>query len=145
MTPTELRAEAAVSSTRDESGAHTATAWQVEAEHHAGKVDLLAYAGRRGEGFGLGQTNIGENGTRKIGLDGRLKLGRALEASLSAWNERHLDSGATRTAARALLEYRGLSRTARAVSAEMTRRPATGMSALTSVSGISSPSRAKML
>ena len=87
----------------------TATAWQVEAEHHAGNIDLLAYARQRGDGFGLGQTNAGENGTRKFGFDGRAQARpQTCRSAGSAWHEDYLDSGATRTAGRALVEYRGL-------------------------------------
>ncbi|HEX2763090.1 MAG TPA: hypothetical protein VHM92_04480 [Allosphingosinicella sp.] len=100
----EVRAEVAVSDSDGAAG--TATAWQIEAEHHGSKVDLLAYARERERGFGLGQTSGAEDGTRKFGVDGRVRLDDAWALSGSAWHEDYLGSDARRIAARALLEYR---------------------------------------
>jgi len=110
---TEIRAEAAVSDTRATGGAAptpgqggTAMAWQIEAEHHDGRFDVLAYARERQAGFGLGQLNASENGTRKIGVDGRARLSESLSLTGSAWHEDYLGSEARRIAGRALVEYR---------------------------------------
>lgn len=108
---TEIRAEVAVSDHEAKPGASapsggTATAWQIEAEHHGSKLDLLAYARERESGFGLGQTNAGENGTRKFGLDARARFGDGWSLAGSAWHEDYLGSEARRIAARALVEYR---------------------------------------
>lgn len=124
-TSTEVRAEAAVSETEARPGTGTgsgdgngtggtATAWQVEAEHHGSRVDLLAYAREREAGFGVGHLSGAENGTRKIGLDGRVRFGDALSLTASAWHEDYLLSDARRLAGRALLEYRGQGITGRA-------------------------------
>ncbi len=108
---TEIRAEVAVSDSEPKSGsatesAGTATAWQIEAEHHGSKIDLLAFARERESGFGLGQTGAAENGTRKFGLDARARFGDTWSLIGSAWHEDYLGSGARRIAARALIEYR---------------------------------------
>jgi uncharacterized repeat protein (TIGR01451 family) len=108
---TEIRAEVAVSDNEAKSGspaasAGTATAWQVEAEHHGSKLDVLAYARERQAGFGLGQTSGAEDGTRKFGLDARARLSEAWSLTGSAWHEDYLASDARRIAARALVEYR---------------------------------------
>lgn len=108
---TEIRAEFAVSDHEAKSGSATpsggtATAWQVEAEHHGSRVDLLAYAREREAGFGLGQTSGAEDGTRKFGLDARARLGDKWSLTGSAWHEDYLGSDARRLAARALVEYR---------------------------------------
>jgi uncharacterized repeat protein (TIGR01451 family) len=108
---TEIRAEVAVSDNEAKAGSAavstgTATAWQVEAEHHGSKLDLLAYAREREAGFGLGQTGGAEDGTRKFGLDARARLGETWSLTASAWHEDYLASDARRIAARALLEYR---------------------------------------
>ena len=105
---TEIRAEAAVSrSTKDGTPGHsTAVAWQVQAEHHAGKLDVLAYAQQRDGGFGVGQLNTVESGTRKFGIDGRISLTDHLQFNGSAWHETLLGSDANRDAMRANLEYR---------------------------------------
>jgi len=119
---TEIRAEVAVSDTSATGAAAvpgqgqggTATAWQIEAEHHDRRFDLLAYAREREAGFGVGQLNASENGTRKFGFDARARLSEALSIVASAWHEDYLNSDARRIAGRALLEYRGRSFSARA-------------------------------
>jgi hypothetical protein len=108
---TEVRAEVAVSDGRSRGGSTTAsgtaTAWQIEAEHHGPRLDLLAYAREREGGFGVGQLNAGENGTRKFGFDARARFGTAWSLTGSAWHEQYLASAARRVAGRGLLEYRG--------------------------------------
>ncbi|HZG33591.1 MAG TPA: hypothetical protein VEZ59_09980, partial [Sphingopyxis sp.] len=107
---TEIRAEIAVSDASAKPGssvaaAGRATAWLVEAEHHSRTVDVLAYVRERQTGFGAGQLNRGEDGTRKFGLDARLRATRTLSLTGSAWQEDYLDVGSRRRAARALAEY----------------------------------------
>ncbi|HEX8512448.1 MAG TPA: hypothetical protein VF688_05010 [Allosphingosinicella sp.] len=116
---TEIRAEVAVSDSESKSASATepvgtATAWQVEAEHHGSRIDLLAYARERESGFGLGQTSGAENGTRKFGLDARARFGDTWSLIGSAWHEDYLGSDARRIAARALIEYRRPDLTGRA-------------------------------
>jgi hypothetical protein len=106
---TEVRAEVAVTD-----GAQTATAWQVEGEHHGSRFDVIAYAREQESGFGIGQQNASENGTRKFGLDGRARISDALSLTGSAWTEDYLASDARRIAGRALIEYRGATTSARA-------------------------------
>ena len=108
---TEIRAEIAVSDASAKAGSSaadsdgTAKAWLVEVEHHSSTADFLAYLRERESGFGSGQLNASENGTRKFGLDGRLRVGRGLSLSGSAWQEEYLDLGSRRRAAQALAEY----------------------------------------
>jgi hypothetical protein len=112
---TEVRAEIAVSERRGEAAtAGTAHAWQVEAEHHGPAFDVLAYARERQAGFGLGHTSGAEDGTRKLGLDARARLGDAFSFTGSAWREDYLATDARRLAARGLFEYRGRDVSARA-------------------------------
>lgn len=108
---TEVRAEIGVSDATGRSGAPvaangTATAWLVEAEHHGKALDLLAYAREQESGYGIGQTNGAENGTRKFGFEGRVRATSDLSILGSAWNEDYLGSAARRTAGKALVEYR---------------------------------------
>jgi uncharacterized repeat protein (TIGR01451 family) len=111
---TEVRAEVAVSHTHSGGNADTATAWLLQAEHHGPRFDVLAYARERQAGFGVAQLTGAENGTRKIGLDARARLGTSLSLTASAWHEDYLLSDARRIAGRALLEYRGGDFTGRA-------------------------------
>ena len=108
---TEIRAEFAASRATAKSGtatpvSGTTTAWLVEAEHHGSKYDIFAYAREQQAGFGVGQTSNAENGTRKFGFDGRLRLTPALSLVGSAWQEDYLRSTARRQAGKALVEYR---------------------------------------
>ena len=106
---TEVRAELAVSDAKAVNGSTaaggTAKAWLIEAEHHSSNADFLAYVRTREAGFGTGQLNSGENGTRKSGFDARMKASRNLSVTGSAWQEDYLDTNARRRAARALVEY----------------------------------------
>ncbi|KGB57137.1 hypothetical protein FG91_00245 [Sphingopyxis sp. LC81] len=106
---TEVRAELAVSDAKAVNGSTTADgvakAWLIEAEHHSSNADFLAYVRERETGFGTGQLNSGENGTRKFGFDARVKASRTLSVTGSAWQEDYLETSARRRAARALVEY----------------------------------------
>ena len=116
VTPTtEVRGEAALSRATPSSGARTtSTAWLVEVEHHDGRLDALAYAGQRDLGFGLGQTNEVENGTRKLGIDLRWHANDNLSVTASAWHHVMLADNAKSDAARILAEYRRGDSSARA-------------------------------
>lgn len=106
---TEVRAELAVSEAKAVNGgtaaAGTAKAWLIEAEHHSSNADFLTYVREREAGFGTGQLNSGENGTRKFGFDARVKASRNLSVMGSAWQEDYLETSARRRAARARAEY----------------------------------------
>ena len=105
---TEIRAEFAGSESEGKAAGSAktdATAWLVEAEHHNSALDLLAYAREQKSGFGVGQQNGAENGTRKFGVDARLRAGKRLAVTGSAWQQEQLGSGARRRAARILAEY----------------------------------------
>ncbi len=108
---TEIRAEFARSDTSARGTATTssggaANAWLIEAEHHGPKYDIFAYAREQQSGFGVGQLNASETGTRKFGFDGRLRLGENLSIIGSAWQEEYLASIARRQAGQARVEYR---------------------------------------
>jgi uncharacterized repeat protein (TIGR01451 family) len=107
---TEVRAELAMSDAKAQSGSPVAAtgsakAWLIEAEHHSSSIDFLAYLRERETGFGAGQLNRGEDGTRKFGFDARLRATRTLSLIGSAWQEDYLDVGSRRRAARLLAEY----------------------------------------
>ena len=106
----EVRAEFAVSDATARAGTTgmnegSSTAWLVEAEHHGAKYDVLAYAREQQAGYGVGQLNGSETGTRKFGFDGRARLTEQLSVLGSAWQEDNLGSTARRQAGRVLGEY----------------------------------------
>lgn len=100
---TEVRVEAA---TGGRAGINAGAAWLVEAEHHGTSLDVLAYARQQDFGFGIGQQNLVEAGTRKIGFDGRVRITDQLSLTGTAWHQDQLNSAGTRTAADIRLEWR---------------------------------------
>jgi uncharacterized repeat protein (TIGR01451 family) len=110
-TGTEIRAEFAGSSGQAKAGsgardAGGATAWLVEAQHHGEKVDVLAYVRQQDAGFGVGQTNRGAVGTRKFGVDARMRVTDNLSISAIGYQEDYLETNARRRAISAEAEYR---------------------------------------
>ena len=105
---TEIRAEFAHSHSKrvGSAGISSSNAWLIEAEHHGAKYDIFAYAREQQAGFGVGQINANETGTRKYGFDGRLRIGDNLSLVGSAWQEEYLAGIARRQAGQARLEYR---------------------------------------
>lgn len=101
---TEIRLEAAHTDSSDSRG--TAGAYLAELEHHGARFDALAYVRQQDVGFGVGQQNAAEAGSRKFGVDGRVKLGRRFSLVGAAWRETNLATDAERDAAEARLEYR---------------------------------------
>ena len=93
-TSTEVRSEAAASI---ENGV-VAAAWQVEAEHHTGNVDILAFARTVESEYGVGQQNNADQGRRKIGLDARYSVTEDVKVTGSAWHDASLIDAAQRNA-----------------------------------------------
>ncbi|GAA0658523.1 putative repeat protein (TIGR01451 family) [Sphingomonas insulae] len=102
-TATEVRGEFATGGKR---GLGRDIAFLAEAEHHGGGLDLLGYVRQQDGGFGVGQQNLVEAATRKIGIDGRVALTDRLSVTSTVWHQDMLASPATRTAGEARLEYR---------------------------------------
>lgn len=100
---TEIRAEAGAGGRK---GIDQGRAWLVEAEHHGSLADVIAYARQQDRDYGFGQQNGGEAGSRKIGVDGRIRLGGLWSIAASAWHQQDLDGPASRIAADARVEYR---------------------------------------
>lgn len=100
---TELRGEVAGGG-RD--GIGGALAFLAEAEHHGAGVDLLLYARQQDAGFGVGQQNLVEAGTRKLGGDARIKLSERLALTGTGWHQTQLVGPGARIAGEAKLEYR---------------------------------------
>jgi hypothetical protein len=98
-----VRMEAA---TGGRDGIRDGQAYLAEVEHHGGGVDMLAYVHRQDRSFGVGQQNLGEAGTQKIGFDGRLRLGSRLSVTGTAWLQDNLEDVGRRVAGEARVEYR---------------------------------------
>lgn len=100
---TEIRAEAATGGT---TGLGDGRAFLAEIEHHSAGKDALVYVRQQDYGFGVGQQNVVEAGTRKFGFDGHVVIAPKLSATGSAWYQQQLDTPGTRTAAEVRVEYR---------------------------------------
>lgn len=93
---TELRAEIARSDSDEPARQPSATAYLGELRHISETLDLRAYLREQEAGFGVGQTFATEDGTRKAGVDGRLRLGRHWDGVAEAFTVENLDTGAER-------------------------------------------------
>lgn len=126
---TEIRAEAAVS--RRE-GVES-TAWLVEAEHHTGKLNVLAYARQSGRDFGTGQQNGVELGRRKFGVDGRYALSENASFVARSWYDESTTDASSRFGVQGDFVYRGLSGEGRIGVAHLTDHLADGRTATSTV------------
>ena len=86
-------------------GLGAGTAWLAEVEHHGRRIDGTLYARQQDDGFGLGQQNLVEAGTRKVGVDGRIVLTDRLGITATGWYQQNLAAPGTRIAGEARLEY----------------------------------------
>ncbi|MHB8844928.1 MAG: hypothetical protein ACYC7L_09290 [Nitrospirota bacterium] len=102
---TKLRAEVAKTE-NDKLGTVTeGTAYLAEVTHHSEKMDGRAYVREQEAGFGLGQQNGTETGTRKIGMDLNYRLTRAWSVGGEAYRSENLNTGAERDVAEARGRY----------------------------------------
>lgn len=116
---TEIRAEFAASDGTSKAGtsvvdAGGAAAWLVEAEHHDEKFDVSAYYREQQAGFGVGQTNVSEIGTRKFGAEARAHITDKLSISALGYQENYIETGARRRVASGEIQYRDGATTASA-------------------------------
>lgn len=80
---TEIRAEAGASRREGRRD----YAWLLEAEHHSGSLDVLAYARSLDPGYGVGQQSRAERGRRKLGIDARMELTGEIALAGSVWRD----------------------------------------------------------
>ena len=100
-TATVVRAEVA---NGGRGGLAAGTAYLAEVEHHGTSLDVLAYVRQQDAGFGVGQQNAVEAGTRKIGIDARAVLAPRTVLTTSAWTQKLLDGSATRSSGEIRIE-----------------------------------------
>jgi uncharacterized repeat protein (TIGR01451 family) len=93
---TKVRAE--LSKTKnDESGAEMdGTAWLAEVSHRSDKFDGRAYIRELEPGFGLGQQNNSETGTRKSGYDLTYRMNQSFSLQSDAFRQENLTTNAVR-------------------------------------------------
>jgi uncharacterized repeat protein (TIGR01451 family) len=107
LTPeTELRVEIAKSEGQNATSDLEGSAYIAEVEHRGESLNALAYLRRQGAEFGVNQQNGAESGTLKAGVDAQVRLGEHFAVQGQTYRQENLESGATRDAADAQLEYR---------------------------------------
>lgn len=99
---TELRAEMGMSFHHGDQ----AQAWLVEAEHHDGKLDMIAYARSADRDYGVGQMSGAERGRRKYGFDARYQVSDPLSLAASTWYDDSLTDASHRFATQLGAQYR---------------------------------------
>lgn len=99
--------EAEVATSESQAGAITSdgNAFKVEVEHVGETVVGRVYARQQDEGFGLGQQSGGESGTRKVGVEGTVKIDAQMDVSGQVYQQDVLATGAQRQVAEAALRY----------------------------------------
>ncbi len=103
---TKLKAELAHSNSNVANTSSSGSAYLAEVVHQDDKYDAKAYVRQQDGGFGLGQQSGSENGTRKIGAEGRLKLSDTMQVQGQAYHQETLGTGATRDVADARIEQK---------------------------------------
>ncbi len=93
---TELKAELARSESDDPTAANEATAWLTQLQHVTERLDARAYVREQEAGFGVGQQLRSEEGTRKVGLDGRYRISEWLFLEGETYRQEVLETGAQR-------------------------------------------------
>jgi uncharacterized repeat protein (TIGR01451 family) len=103
---TKLKAEFANSNSSVAGTKSSGSAYLAEVSHQDDKYDAKAYVRQQDGGFGLGQQAGSENGTRKIGAEGRLKMSDTVQIQGQAYRQQTLGTGATRDVADARVEQK---------------------------------------
>lgn len=126
---TEIRAEVALSRREGVDS----TGWLVEAEHHTGNLDVLAYARQTAQDFGTGQQNGVELGRRKFGVDGRYAISDNASFVARSWYDESTTDASSRFAVQGDFVYRGQSGEARIGLAHFNDHLADGSNATSTV------------
>ncbi|MFZ5502892.1 MAG: hypothetical protein ACOY3V_05105 [Pseudomonadota bacterium] len=92
---TKLRAEVAQSDSNRAGVSGSGSAWLGEVSHHQDDWDGKAYLRQQEGSFGLGQQAAAEISTRKMGVEGRLKLSATLSLNGQAYRQENLTTGAS--------------------------------------------------
>jgi uncharacterized repeat protein (TIGR01451 family) len=93
---TEVRAELARSESDDPAFAAEANGYLATVRHQSERVEANLFLGELEPGFGTGQQLSTEVGTRKLGVDARVKLAGEWQALAEAFQNRVLTTGAER-------------------------------------------------
>lgn len=102
---TEFRAEI-VRSNREELGVTVSgTAHSAYVKHQSERIDVSAYIKEVEDDFGLGLQSAAETGIRKVGIDGRVKIGKNYFFDGEATWQQNIETEDIRSTARGRLRY----------------------------------------
>jgi uncharacterized repeat protein (TIGR01451 family) len=102
---TAIRGEFAHTDTSFGDDSRDGNAWLAEIERHSRNLDAKLYYRQQDEGFGLGQQNESETGTRKFGLDAAYKLTDSLSLGGQLYRQYNLSAGNVQDVAEAKATY----------------------------------------
>lgn len=93
---TKARVEAAATRTETGSTSTEGSAYLAQIEHRSERVEGRAYVREQEAGFGLGQQNGSETGTRKLGFDAAYRVDGINSVRGEAFRQENLNTGAVR-------------------------------------------------
>ena len=100
-----LRAEAATTKTDQDGVTSNGDAYLAELQHRSETVEGKAYVREQQVGFGLGQQNASESGTRKVGADLNYRINKPWTVSGEVFEQNDLSTGAVRDMAEVRSNY----------------------------------------
>lgn len=103
---TEIRAEVATTKSKLESGETSGIAYLAEIEHRDGRLEASGYIREQESGFGLGQQNSSESGTRKVGAEATYWVADNVELTAEAYRKTGLAAGNTQDVISSGTQYR---------------------------------------
>lgn len=104
---TEFETEFARTNVEADGAERTGDAYRAELIHRSGRLDGRAYFREQDGGFGLGQQNSSESGTRKFGLDAIQRFNERFSIGGKAYRQMILGTDAERDVGEASLSYTG--------------------------------------
>ncbi len=96
---TKIKAEMAMTNTDEGGGASDGSAWLAEVSHRSDKLEGKTYVREQEPGFGLGQQNNSETGTKKTGFDLTYHLSQSFDLTSDAFRQENLTNNAVRNMA----------------------------------------------
>lgn len=120
------------STLRLEAGSSTGgVAYLAELQHATDTTEAVAYYRQQASNYGLGQSPLGQGGTRKTGVDVRQKVGSDLSVVATAYQETSMRDASERTYGDVRVEHRDEGRTVFAGARHVEDTGATGASSTT--------------
>lgn len=102
---TQLRAEVATTTSEFEGVKIDGTAYLAEITHRDEQLDVTAYVREQQGSFGVGQQNVSETGTRKIGAETLYEITENIGLGGEVFRQTDMGSGATQDVASSTMRY----------------------------------------